>query len=121
MTDSGFLSLTAGTDVASSCAPLPLTEQVWHLVYSEQQQKQQHSTHSQRVTLQYLVAIKRHITVFASPLLQVCDLQRMIRGHVKRSVNGIVHVIGAVEEEECHQDEDGQEDHHPVALLALQQ
>ncbi|KAG7238590.1 hypothetical protein INR49_030664 [Caranx melampygus] len=53
--------------------------------------------------------------------VQVCDLQRMIRGHVKRSVDGIVHVIGAVQEEECHQDEDGQEDHHPVALLALQQ
>ena len=36
------------------------------------------------------------------------------------SVDGTVAIVGAVQEEERHQDEDGQEDHHPVALWSLQ-
>ena len=32
----------------------------------------------------------------------------------------IVAIVGAVKEDQCHQDEDDNKDHHPVALLSLQ-
>lgn len=44
----------------------------------------------------------------------------MTDGHVKGDVDAIIAVVGAIEDEECGQDEDGKEDHHPVALLTLQ-
>lgn len=68
---------------------------------------------------EYLVPINWHVTFFPSPLLQVCDPECVTRVHVERSVDGITGVVGAVQNE-CHQDEDGHKDHHPVALLSLQ-
>ena len=44
----------------------------------------------------------------------------MTCSHMEGSVGGVVAVVGAVEDEDCHQDEEGYEDHHPVALLPLQ-
>lgn len=35
------------------------------------------------------------------------------------SIDGLVDVVGAVQDEERHQDDDGSEDHHPMALLSL--
>lgn len=72
-------------------------------------------------TVKYLVPIKWHITIFPSPLLQVRGLETVVCSHMEGSVDdGTVAIVGAVQEEECHQDEDGQEDHHPVALWSLQ-
>lgn len=71
-------------------------------------------------TVKYLVPVKWHITVFPSPLLQVCGLESVTCCHMHGSVDGIVDIIGAVQDKECHQDEDGCKDHHPGALLALQ-
>lgn len=68
----------------------------------------------------YLVPMKWHVTVFPSPLLQVRGLERVIRGHVDGREDVVVAVVGAVQEEERHQDEDDHKDHHPVALLPLQ-
>lgn len=68
----------------------------------------------------YLVPINWHITVFPCPLLQICDLDSVTCIHMERSVGGIIGIVGAIQNEECHQDEDGHKDHHPVALLSLQ-
>lgn len=68
----------------------------------------------------YLVPVNRHITFSPGPLLQICGPDRVICGHVKRSVHFIDDIVGAVQDEECHEDEEGRQDHHPVAMLSLQ-
>lgn len=39
---------------------------------------------------------------------------------MERSIDLIDDIVGAIEDEECHEDEDGHHDHQPVALLSLQ-
>lgn len=70
--------------------------------------------------IKYLVPINWHISFSPRPLLQICGLERMICSHMERSVDVIHDIIGAIQDEECHEDEDGHQDHHPVALLSLQ-
>lgn len=67
------------------------------------------------------VPINWHIAVFSCPFPQVCGLGGMIGSHMERSVDSInaAVIVGAVQDEERHQDEDGSKDHHPVALLSL--
>lgn len=76
--------------------------------------------HTDTIADEYLVPINWHITVFPSPLLQVGDPTSVTCIHMKRSEGGISGVVGAIQNEECHQDDDGHKDHHRVALLSLQ-
>lgn len=66
-----------------------------------------------------LVPMNCNVAVFPSPLLQVCGLDGVIGRHVEGSVDGLVHIVGAEQDDERHQDEDGAENRHPVALMSL--
>lgn len=44
----------------------------------------------------------------------------MVDRHMEWGVGNFIDIVGAVEDEESHQDEDGYKDRHPVALLPLQ-
>jgi len=68
----------------------------------------------------YFVPVKWHVAVFPGPCLEVGRLDGFVYCHVERRVDAFVDIVGAVEDEECHQDEDGCKDHQPVALLTLQ-
>lgn len=70
--------------------------------------------------MKYLVPVNRHISFSPSPLLQICGPERVICGHMEGSIDFFVDVVGAIQDEECHENEDGRQDHHPVALLSLQ-
>lgn len=68
------------------------------------------------VQVHSLVPIKWYVTISPGPFFQVCSLDGVICSHMERSIDGLVGIVGAVQDKECHQDEDGGEDHHPVAL-----
>lgn len=66
-----------------------------------------------------LVPNNGHITVFPEPLLQVGGLDGVVDRHVEGRVGSFIDIVGAVEDEESHQEEDGHKDGQPVALLPL--
>lgn len=71
------------------------------------------------VQVHSLVPIKWYISISPGPFLEVCSLDGVICCHMEGSIGGLVDVVGPVQDEECHQDDDGGEDHHPMALLSL--